>query len=227
MMRRLALMMTMLSCAVFAQESTNKFTVVKSEKGPSRARMPHEVRRKGAIPGIVTYSFGKTASGERTHLYRIMGQGGVVADFLDYGARLYRLYVPDATGALTDLIADAKPSVVDYEKADDLGPVWSMRPIRQPRATGLVFESSNSNSHAKVTYWLDAQNRLSIESSISDTNAVSWCDTVRFVPITGGRSLAVTAVTNSITLAATTNVTALVTRPLTNAVQRTEIKLTK
>lgn len=105
-----------------------------------RARPPREHRREAAIPGLVTIPFGKTASGERTHLYRIMGQGGCVLDFTDYGARLVRAYVPNANGALVDIVAGAPTSVLGYEKAGDISAVWKMTPIRRPRATGLVFE---------------------------------------------------------------------------------------
>jgi len=216
-------------------------------KGPRRAILPHERRRKeSAIPGLVTYPFGKTASGERTHIYRIMGQGGVVADFLDYGARLYRLYVPDATGALVDVVADAKPSIIDYEKAGDLAAVWQMTPVRKPRATGLVFElaaeketkatkateatnvvssvsSVASVSSSRVIYWIDAQNRLTIESTLAAE--ALWQATLPLAPLCGGRSLAIAGPTNTYMLAATTNVTPVALRPLTNATQKIEFLL--
>ena len=113
-----------------------------------RARPPLMRRREGAIPGIVTIPYGKTASGERTHIYRIMGQGGVVADFTDYGARLVRLYTPDATADLANILEGFKPSVIACEKAGDVADVWKMTPIRRPRATGLVFEPVGSTLRA-------------------------------------------------------------------------------
>lgn len=193
-------------------------------KGPRRALLPHESRRKdGAIPGLVVYPFGKTASGERTHLYRVMGAGGVVADFLDYGARLYRLYLPDATGALADAVSGARASVVDYEKAGDVAPVWRMTPIRRPRATGVAF--AREGTSAKVVYWLDAQNRLTVESTLGEGEEGAWDAHVSLAPLTGGRSLAVASPTESFTLAARTNAVEVALRPATNATQRVELRL--
>jgi hypothetical protein len=213
-----------------------------------RARPPRERRKEGAIPGIVTIPYGKTASGERTHIYRIMGQGGVVADFTDYGARLVRLYAPDATGDLKNIIEGFKPSVIDCEKAGELADVWQMTPIRRPRATGLVFElvgsalradrpnasgashpvesnnqtiKQSNNTSSRVTYWLDAANTLAIESSIADTNAVKWASTLRLAPF-ANRPFTVKTPDASLSLSTTTNVTEISLRPLTNTLQRTE-----
>ena len=191
-----------------------------------RARPPLMRRREGAIPGVVTIPFGKTASGERTHIYRIMGQGGMVADFLDYGARPYRLYVPDATGALIDIMAGSRTSILDYEKAGDLAEVWKMTPIRRPRSTGLVFEPNGrtgvSPVHVpRITYWLDAANTLTVESSIPDTNTVKWASTMRLAPF-ANRPLTVKTPDASLSFSTTTNITTISLRPLTNALQRAE-----
>lgn len=198
-------------------------------KPARRARPPRERRREGEIPGLVVMPYGKTASGERTHIYRIMGQGGVVADFTDYGARLVRLYAPDETGDLANVIEGFKPSVIDCEKAGDLAEVWKMTPIRRPRATGLVFEREGKTTKAtkgtqgtnRVAYWLDAANTLSIESTIADTNAVKWASSLRLAPL-AKRSLAVKTPDASLSLATTTNITEISLRPLTNATQRAE-----
>ena len=193
-------------------------------KGPRRALLPHESRRKdGAIPGLVVYPFGKTASGERTHLYRVMGAGGVVADFLDYGARLYRLYLPDATGVLSDAVSGARASVVDYEKSGDVAPVWRMTPIRRPRATGVAF--AREGTSATVVYWLDAQNRLTVESTLGEGEEGAWDARVSLAPLTGGRALAVASPAGAFTLAATTNAVEVALRPATNATQRVELRL--
>ena len=246
MKKYLALSAWCLAAAILAEEvtppptalQTNAATAVSTSAGKPqrRARMPRERRREGAIPGLVTIPFGKTASGERTHLYRIMGQGGVVADFLDYGARPYRLYVPDAMGALTDVIDGARPSIPAYEKAGDLAAVWKMTPIRRPRATGLVFEIEGTNKTsqvvgradpcpplARVMYLLDAENRLTVESTIADTNAVRWVSDLRLAPL-ANRPLKVTTPETTHSFSTTTNVTTICTRPLTNAVQRAEMK---
>ena len=192
-------------------------------KGLRRARMPHEMRRKeGKIPGLVTFSYGKTASGERTHVYRIMGQGGAVMDFTDYGAKPIRCYVPDPTGDLVNVIK-AKANVIGCEKAGELAEVWKMTPIRRPGATGLVFELSTNNTYSvasksltaeqsnnsRVTYWLDAENRFAAETSIPDTNAVKFAASFRAIPPFPG----------------VTNETAVAMRPTTNVTQRLEWRL--
>ena len=201
-----------------------------------RARPPRERRREGDVPGIVTIPYGKTASGERTHLYRIMGQGGVVADFTDYGARLVRLYTPDATADLANILEGFRPSVIDCEKAGDLAAVWTMTPIRRPRATGLVFELRPNRQAAepsnrqtvkpsnRVTYWLDASNTLTVESSITDTNAVKWASTLTLAPLKG-RKLEIVDALGTRTYANTTNSVTLALRPGTNALQRLSIGL--
>ena len=180
-----------------------------SKKGPRRARMPFEQRKKeGKIPGLVTFSYGKTASGERTHVYRIMGQGGAVMDFTDYGAKPIRCYVPDPTGDLVNVIK-AKANVIDCEKAGELAEVWKMTPIRRPGATGLVFEPQTTNSSVRVTYWLDAKNTWAVETTLSDTNAVKFADSFVAIPPFPG----------------ITNETTVALRPTTNIVQRLEWRL--
>ena len=209
-----------------------------------RARPPLMRRREGAIPGIVTIPYGKTASGERTHIYRIMGQGGVVADFTDYGARLVRLYTPDATADLANILEGFKPSVIACEKAGDVADVWKMTPIRRPRATGLVFEPVGSTLRAdrldtapggsrsratasplpRITYWLDAGNTLTIESFFPGTNAVKWASSLRLAPLKG-RSLAVADSLGSRTYASTTNTVTLALRTGTNATEKVTLRL--
>ena len=194
-----------------------------ASKGLRRARLPHERRKEGKIPGLVTFSYGKTASGERTHVYRIMGQGGAVMDFTDYGAKPVRCYVPDPNGDLVNVIK-AKANVIDCEKAGELAEVWKMTPIRRPGATGLVFELPDGravsmkppqtndvakSNNSRVTYWLDAENRFTAETSIPDTNAVKFA--ASFIAIPPFPSL--------------TNETSVVLRPTTNVVQRLEWRL--
>ena len=75
---------------------------------------PHGMRR---MPGLVVSDFGVTADGRKAKLYRIMGQGGIVADFSDHGARLVRLYLPDRDGNLADVTVGFN-DVSGYEKYD-------------------------------------------------------------------------------------------------------------
>lgn len=247
MRRTIALSALLLSCAVLAQEaerprfspyapaqvipasaaSAGQADEAPAAKPARRAILPHQRRREGDIPGLVTMPYGKTAAGQRTHLYRVMGQGGVVADFTDYGARLVRLYLPDATGDLGNVLEGFLPSVVDREKAGDVVPVWEMTPIRRPRATGLAFElpalATNGVPAPRVTYWLDAENRLSVESAIAGTNAVAWADGIVFAPL-GSRRVEVADASGVRTLSATTNAVSVSLRPGTNATERVELR---
>ena len=216
--------MMLLSSAILAEDVEGSAVIMNvSPKGERRARPPRDRRKEGAIPGIVTIPYGKTASGERTHLYRIMGQGGVVADFTDYGARLVRLYAPDETADLENILTGFKPSVIECEKAGEVFDVWKMTPIRRPRATGLVFELEGTNETSRVTYWLDAANALSVESSIADTNAVKWASSLRVAPLVN-RPLSVKTPESFLSFSTTTNVTEISLRPQTNATQRVEFK---
>lgn len=197
------------------------------KKAARRARSPRQRRMEGKIPGLVTIPYGKTASGKRTHIYRIMGQGGVVADFTDYGARLLRLYAPDATGELENIVAGGKRSVIECEKSGDIAEVWKMTAVRRPRATGLIFEQQEvkgtNGAPSKVVYWLDAGNKLAVEATIADTNDVKWVSTLKIAPLKA-RPLSVTTPTVKLSLSSTTNITEILLRPATNAVQRTELR---
>lgn len=153
-----------------AASPTNTVRVLTSTKDARRARPMRERRLSGEIPGLVTYDFGKTASGERTHLYRIMGQGGAVLDVTDYGAQAVRAYSPGKTGALTEIL-HGPDDVIGYEKAGNLQKVWKMTPIRRPQMTGLVFIlDEGTNGVAKIVHTLDAKNHWTTETT-RGTNA--------------------------------------------------------
>ena len=66
---------------------------------------------------VIVRDFGTTADGRPAKLFRIMGQGGLVADFSDHGARLVRLYAPDRYGNLADVTVGFN-DVSGYEKYD-------------------------------------------------------------------------------------------------------------
>jgi hypothetical protein len=250
MKRVLLTAMLLWSCAAFAQnvmpktvsqyapsqiipaseKTTQRVMSTKADsqkKSARRARSPRQRRMEGKIPGLVTIPYGKTASGKRTHIYRIMGQGGVVADFTDYGARLLRLYAPDATGELENIVAGGKSSVIECEKSGDIADVWKMTAVRRPRATGLIFEQQEvkgtNGAPSKVVYWLDAGNKLAVESTIADTNAVKWVSTLKLAPLKA-RPLSVATPTGMLSLTSTTNITEILLRSATNVVQRTELR---
>ena len=58
---------------------------------------PAEVR-------VEVSDFGKTARGEPVELYTLRGAGGIVAKVMTCGATLTELHVPDARGALADVV---------------------------------------------------------------------------------------------------------------------------
>ena len=67
--------------------------------------------------GVMVRDFGTTADGRKAKLYRIMGRGGLIADFSDHGARLVRLYAPDRAGNLVDVTVGCN-DVSGYERYD-------------------------------------------------------------------------------------------------------------
>lgn len=48
--------------------------------------------------------YGKTKDGEEVTLYRLKNKNGMEADFIDFGANLVNLYVPDKNGKITDVV---------------------------------------------------------------------------------------------------------------------------
>ena len=196
-------------------------------KPPRRARPPHERRKEGAIPGLVTIPFGKTASGERTHIYRIMGQGGAVLDFTDYGARLVRAYLPDATGALADYAIGGRASVIDYEKANETAPVYKMTPLRRPRATGMVFEKETKETKetigTKATIGTQATNDVALVASVA-------CVSSRVVYLLDSDNRLIceypVACSNLVQLATNAQMTVTRLTPETNEVQKVEYRFT-
>ena len=129
-MKKPLMILTALAAAVvFAQEATPPPAAVpaghqKKAAGVERARQMRRSRNMGRMrpdgmqmPGVVVRDFGVTADGRKAKLFRIMGQGGVVADFSDHGARLVRLYLPDRNGNLADVTVGFN-DVSGYEKYD-------------------------------------------------------------------------------------------------------------
>ncbi|MBR4654465.1 MAG: galactose mutarotase [Kiritimatiellae bacterium] len=84
--------------------------------GPA-GRSIYGSKNSRGIPGVVVRDFGTTADGRKAKLFRVMGQGGLVADFSDHGARLVRLYAPDRDGNLADVTVGFN-DVSGYEKYD-------------------------------------------------------------------------------------------------------------
>lgn len=67
--------------------------------------------------GPIITDFGKTAKGEKASLYRLMGQGGMILDLSDHGARCVRIYAPDRHGNLVDVTVGYN-DVSGYEQYD-------------------------------------------------------------------------------------------------------------
>lgn len=139
-----------------------------------RARGQRVERRQKRMSGLVAMETGKTAGGEKTRLYRLMGDGGMAADFSDYGARLVRAYAPDGQGDLAQLVEGGMLAPIDCEKAGKVYPVWEARPLRRPRAIGLEFRIERDGETGRAAYWLDAENRITVETDLPPalTNAL-------------------------------------------------------
>ena len=78
------------------------------------AKVSAPARAHKMVPGIVKIPYGKTPDGKETTLYRVMGAGGIVVDFVDYGARVVRIYTPDAKGDLADICVGWNSAVEEY-----------------------------------------------------------------------------------------------------------------
>ena len=155
-----------------ASEKTASGETVAADAGKParRARLPFERRKEHQFQGVVTYDFGKTASGEKTHIYRLMGKGGAVLDVTDFGARAVRAYSPGKSGALTDTIGGPN-DVIDFEKAGVLEKVWTIFPVRRPDSTSLVFTlDAGTNGVSKIIHTLDSKNLWTTETT-RGTNA--------------------------------------------------------
>ena len=74
------------------------------EMAQMRKRFLEERKTRG-VPGVIVSSFGKTVDGKPAKLYRVMGNGGMIIDFTDCGARQVRIYAPDRNGNLADITA--------------------------------------------------------------------------------------------------------------------------
>ena len=61
--------------------------------------------------------FGKTSSGETVHCYRLYGKENAYVEFLDYGASIHAICVPDKNGVLCD-VALGFSDISYYEKQD-------------------------------------------------------------------------------------------------------------
>ena len=58
--------------------------------------------------------FGKTASGETVYCYRLYGKENAYVEFLDYGARIHSICVPDKNSILRD-VSLGYDTIEDYE----------------------------------------------------------------------------------------------------------------
>lgn len=54
--------------------------------------------------GLETKKFGTTKAGEEVTLYALTNKNGMRAEFIDYGANITALYVPDKNGKLDDVV---------------------------------------------------------------------------------------------------------------------------
>ena len=71
----------------------------------------------GATAGVRVDDFGKTAQGEPVRRYALANGRGTEAEFIDYGARVVRLAVPDRDGKRAN-VTIGYPTLAEYEKGD-------------------------------------------------------------------------------------------------------------
>ena len=55
------------------------------------------------LAAVACAGFGTTKYGEKAKLYTLTGKGGLRMEVTDYGGRVNRLWVPDASGKLADV----------------------------------------------------------------------------------------------------------------------------
>lgn len=79
------------------------------------ATLAGSVLADGIAEGIYVSSFGKTADGRDTKIYRIIGEGGLIIDVSDYGGRLVRCFAPDRYGNMADVTMGWN-TAADYDK---------------------------------------------------------------------------------------------------------------
>lgn len=65
------------------------------------------------VPSVTSASFGRLPDGREATLYTLVNARGARADITDYGAIVVRLFVPDRTGRLDDVVLGYN-SVADY-----------------------------------------------------------------------------------------------------------------
>ncbi len=68
----------------------------------------------------MTKNFGKTSGGEEVTLYTLENKNGMKAEFIDFGAILVSLYVPDKNGKLDDVVL-GYDNVKSYETLNEPG----------------------------------------------------------------------------------------------------------
>lgn len=67
------------------------------------------------VPPVTSASFGRLPDGREATLYTLANARGVRADITDYGAIVVRLFVPDRTGRMDDVVLGYN-SVTDYAR---------------------------------------------------------------------------------------------------------------
>ena len=65
--------------------------------------------------GITKKVFGKTKDGKQVTSYTLKNKNGMEAEFIDYGAVLVKLFVPDKNGKKADVVL-GYDTVAEYEK---------------------------------------------------------------------------------------------------------------
>jgi len=90
-----------------------------------------------STPSITSASFGRLADGREATLYTLVNAHGVRADITDYGATVVRLFVPDRSGRLDDVVLGYN-SVADYARSS-------------PYFGAIVGRAGNRIAHGRFT----------------------------------------------------------------------------
>ena len=83
---------------------------------------------------VERHTYGTTSAGEQVDAFTLVGEGGISAKVIAYGATLVRLETPDRRGHTANLVL-AHADLEAYEKSTHyLGPPWAGTPTASAAA---------------------------------------------------------------------------------------------
>ncbi len=75
-------------------------------------------KEKRSMSAVEIYPFGVTRGGDSVTLYRLINSQGAFMDVINYGCRVVRLYVPDRTGKMDDVVLGYE-DIKGYEEGEE------------------------------------------------------------------------------------------------------------